>query len=1218
VLNASDDHLWGIISNGFILRLLRDNLALTRQAYVEWDLQAIFDGDLYPEFFLLWVACHQSRFEVPPGGRPEQCWLEKWRKQAEDTGLRALENLRPGVEQAIAVLGTGLISHKSNQALRGKLSTGQLSTQDFYRQILRLIYRLLFLLVAEDRSLLHPPLPSEEDGKDALEKAIQARRRYDEFYSISRLRFLTRRRAGTPHPDLWQIFQFVTVKLGSDAGCPELALPALGSFLWNAESTQDLNQCLVSNRHFLEAVHSLAYIRDGDVRRIIDYKNLGSEELGSVYESLLELHPIVNADIGTFELQTAAGHERKTSGSYYTPDSLVQCLLDSALEPVIANAIKGKEGEAPVDALLKLKICDPAVGSGHFLIAAAHRLAKRVAAARTGEEEPSPEATRTALRDVIGRCLYGVDINPMAAELCKISLWLEALEPGKPLSFLDHHVRIGNSLIGAMPEHILEGLPDDAYKPLEGDDKKVCSDLKKLNKAERKGFGPLFAQQDAETLAHFQRASALLEDLPEDRVEDIHAKELAFRDYEETEEYRNKKQLADVWCSAFVINKCLRTPGCDIASSGITQGQLNALANRQKFNDVLAAEVSRLSLEYKFFHWYLAFPEVIAKGGFDCVIGNPPWEKIQPEERQFFITIRPDIALATGAERKRLIAALMQSDAHLWSEWNRYRLSFDRFSHFIRASKLYPLSAVGNLNTSTLFLDLAAKRTNSAGQVGMIIPSGIATNEITSDFFQSLVRSGRIRSLFDFENGQSMFPDVDSRFRFCLIVISGSSLTRYNADFSFFRKSIEELNDPTSHFTLAYQDFELLSPNTGTCPTFSNVADAEITKAIHRRVPAFIQDKPTESNPWHTKIYAEMYNMTRASHLFHTTEDLLGKGAQQENSALHHGSDVYLPIYEARMLGIYDHRLCSVGINPKNVFRGAVSETTTIDEHGMPDHYAAPRYWLSLDDFQNEILNEYDKRWFSGFRMVTASTNERTMIAAIFPRTPFVNTISGLFNNFPAAENTLLIANLSSFILDYTARQRISGVSLNFFVAKQLPIIPPELYSDKAFIVLRVLELVFTSWDLQPFAEDCGWFGPPFRWEEDRRFLLRCELDAAFFHLYLPAEENGEWRMANKKDGSPYDETPEQLAELKKHFPTPREAVAYIMDTFPIVRRKDEEKNDGDFRTKRIILEIYDAMQESIRTGQPYQTRLDPPPADPRCCHPPKEIRIIKENLNGL
>jgi len=361
-----------------------------------------------------------------------------------------------------------------------------------------------------------------------------------------------------------------------------------------------------------------------------------------------------------------------------------------------------------------------------------------------------------------------------------------------------------------------------------------------------------------------------------------------------------------------------------------------------------------------------------------------------------------------------------------------------------------------------------------------------------------------------------------------------------------------------------------------------------------------------------------MYNMTRASHLFHTTEDLLGKGAQQENSALHHGSDVYLPIYEARMLGIYDHRLCSVGINPKNVFRGAVSETTTIDEHGMPDHYAAPRYWLSLDDFQNEILNEYDKRWFSGFRMVTASTNERTMIAAIFPRTPFVNTISGLFNNFPAAENTLLIANLSSFILDYTARQRISGVSLNFFVAKQLPIIPPELYSDKAFIVLRVLELVFTSWDLQPFAEDCGWFGPPFRWEEDRRFLLRCELDAAFFHLYLPAEENGEWRMANKKDGSPYDETPEQLAELKKHFPTPREAVAYIMDTFPIVRRKDEEKNDGDFRTKRIILEIYDAMQESIRTGQPYQTRLDPPPADPRCCHPPKEIRIIKENLNGL
>jgi hypothetical protein len=313
------------------------------------------------------LVCHQSRFEAPKDGRSDQCWLEKWKKQAEEKGLRALENLRPGVAKAIEAIGAGLVSHKANNALRTKLSSGELSTQDFYRQILRIIYRMLFLFVAEDRSLLHPPLPGEETGKDAIIEALRARRRYKEFYSIGRLRSLTLHRAGTPHPDLWQVLQLITKKLGADEGCPEIALPALGSFLWSQESTPDLNDCLLSNRHFLQAAHALAFVRDGNVRRGIDYKNLGSEELGSVYEGLLELHPIVNADAGIFELETSAGHERKTSGSYYTPDSLVQCLLDSALEPVIAETVKGKDGPAAVESLLKLKICDPAVGSGHFL-----------------------------------------------------------------------------------------------------------------------------------------------------------------------------------------------------------------------------------------------------------------------------------------------------------------------------------------------------------------------------------------------------------------------------------------------------------------------------------------------------------------------------------------------------------------------------------------------------------------------------------------------------------------------------------------------------------------------------------------------------------------------------------------------------------------------------------------------------------------------------------
>ena len=190
------------------------------------------------------------------------------------------------------------------------------------------------------------------------------------------------------------------------------------------------------------------------------------------------------------------------------------------------------------------------------------------------------------------------------------------------------------------------------------------------------------------------------------------------------------------------------------------------------------------------------------------------------------------------------------------------------------------------------------------------------------------------------------------------------------------------------------------------------------------------------------------------------------------------------------------------------------------------------------------------------------------------------------------------------------ARSSIGGTDLSFFIVKQLPVLPPEIFLEKpyfiGFIVPRVLELTYTAHDLDDFARDLGWDGPPFRWDEERRFLLLCELDAAFFHLYLPAEDDGDWRQARRSDGCPRDETPGQLAELKRHFPTPRDAVAYIMDTFPIVRRKDEEKF-SEYRTKRIVLEVYDAMQISIATRETYRTLLDPPPADPRCCHSPRE-----------
>ncbi|MBF6614969.1 MAG: N-6 DNA methylase, partial [Chloroflexi bacterium] len=473
LLNASEEHLWAFVSNGKQMRILRDNKSLTRQAYVEFDLQSMMDGEVYSDFVLLWLLCHESRVE---GEQTSECWLEKWSKEAQEKGTRALDQLRSGVEAAINALGSGFLSHPANRPLREKLRAGDLSAQDYYRQLLRLVYRLIFLFAAEDRGLLLDP-----------KAPVVARKRYMDYYSTIRLRNLAARRRGTRHADLFQGLRLVMEQLGSDTGCPALALPALDSFLFlngGNGAMPDLEGCELANGDLLGAVRELAYTVDANTLRPVDYRNIGSEELGSVYESLLELHPNLNADAGTFSLKTVSGSERKTTGSYYTPTSLITSLLDSALDPVLDEAARKPN---PEQAILDLKVCDPACGSGHFLIAAAHRIAKRLAAVRTGDEEPSPEATRKALRDVIGRCIFGVDLNPMAVELCKVSLWMEALEPGKPLSFLDHHIQHGNSLLGATPRLLKEGIPDEAFEPIEGDDKAVCSEYKKKNKQERTG-----------------------------------------------------------------------------------------------------------------------------------------------------------------------------------------------------------------------------------------------------------------------------------------------------------------------------------------------------------------------------------------------------------------------------------------------------------------------------------------------------------------------------------------------------------------------------------------------------------------------------------------------------------------------------------------------------------------------------------------------------------
>ena len=928
-LNRSDAHLWAIVSNGLRLRILRDNQALSRQSYIEFDLEAMFAGEVYSDLVLLWLVVHASRFVPREGERPETCWLEQWTREAEQQGARALGELRGGVERALRILGRGFTSHPRNAALRERLRTGALTPDGLHGQLLRVVYRLIFLFVAEDRtldgqSLLHPR--DDSDGGRA------AREAYAAHYGTARLRHLAGRIKGSRHGDLWRQFRLLADALSGEPDFERarrrLALPALGSFLWSPESTPELNDAELTNHDFLEALRHLAFTRQNKVLRPVDYRNLGTEELGGVYEGLLALTPRVSGDGADFTFAEFAGNARKTSGSYYTPDSLVQCLLDSALDPVVKEAVHGKSGADAERAILDLKVCDPAVGSGHFLVGAAHRLARHIARVRAhaaGESEPSPLLYQHALRDVIGRCLYGVDMNPMAAELCRVSLWLEALEPGKPLSFLDHHIRVGNSLLGTTPELIEAGLPDEAFKAQQGDDRKFCTGLRRRNKVERESgqqdMGYLMVAEPSAEYDTLASRSRWIDESPDDTLGDVRGKEAQFRRLVVSGEYRHRQLVADAWCAAFVQPKGVGV-GRDPALC-ITTDTLRGLeADPEALAPAQHREVERLAREYQFFHWHLAFPEVFeggGGGGFDCVLGNPPWERVKLQEKEWFAERRPEIANAPNAAvRKRMIRALADDDPELYRAFLDALRRSEGWSHLMRNSGRYPLCARGDINSYAVFAEGMRSVLSERGRVGCVLPTGIATDDTTKFFFQDVVGTKSLVSLFDFENRNGLFPDVDSRMKFCLFTAgSGAQPAADHAEYVFFAHAVEELRDPERRFTLSPEDIALLNPNTRTCPTFRSYMDAELTKAIYRRVPVLIRegrDGEPDGNLWGIR-FNRMFDMANDSHLFHTREQLAANGWELLGNVFRKDGAECLPLYEAKMTQTFNHRAADVVVS---------------------------------------------------------------------------------------------------------------------------------------------------------------------------------------------------------------------------------------------------------------------------------------------------------------
>lgn len=1202
-LNRTEAHLWAVLTNGRRLRLLRDSSSFSTAAYVEFDLEAMFDGELFSEFVLLYCVLHASRFEVPEGTAASGCWLEKWRTEAVTSGARALDQLRLGVQNALTVLGTGFLRHPDNARLREDV--GPKALRD---ALLRLVYRLLFVFVAEDRDALLDPEAGERQ-RDA----------YERYFSSARLRQRARRRQGTAHGDQYAALRIVLDALGTEGGRPELGLPGLGGLFTHTAADAPLDGLKLSNESLLAAIRHLAQVRDPGARRwrAVDYRHLDAEELGSVYESLLELEPKHSATDRSFELIEVAGNSRKTTGSYYTPSSLIECLLDTTLDPVIEDAVKRGEQRATaagrpdatddiVNELLSLTVCDPACGSGHFLVASARRIAKHVASVRERNPEPTVDAMRHASHEVIARCIYGVDLNPMAVELAKVSLWIEAMEPGKPLGFLDAHVRQGNGLIGATPKLLAEGVPDDAFKPIEGDDRKYAAGLVKRNKAQRGGQDELLF--DADPLPGNERYAAELARItaaPADSLEQVRAQESAYRAYTGSTAYVHDLHAADAWCAAFVWPK---RPG---APEAPTDQVFRALRGRDQsaVPDATHAEILRLRDQYSFFHWHLEFPEVFAvpesgagvqrgtgwAGGFDAVVGNPPWERVKLQEQEFFAQRNPRIAEAkNAAARKRLIAELRddRDGARLYAEFEAAKRRAEGESHFLRTSSRFPLTGRGDINTYAVFTETDRTLTGPRGQTGVIVPTGIATDATTQFFFKDLITKGHLVALYGFENEEKVFPGVHHSVNFALFCMAGSGSPDEPISIAFRVRQTAQI--PERSYPLTGRDIQLLNPNTGTCPVFRNRRDAEITLGIYRRVPVLIDETKEESgNPWGIS-FMTMFHMSNDSHLFRpsaqnseTFDDLLKEGWSLDGNVLVRGEERLLPLYEAKMLHHYDHRFSTYENATEKQLAVGTLPRFTVAQHQDASAVPLPRYWVPEQDVPTGEVDKngkpvmapgvssrltargWSRDWLLGWRDICRASDERTMINFAFPRVAAPDgTLLMLPQEDPVAA---LVACLSSFVLDFATRQKVGGTHLKFFTANQLPVIAPaQVTPHAAFINPRILELTCNATDMASFARDLGDTGAPFRWDSDRRAVIRAELDALFFHLYGIT----------------------------------RDDAAYILDTFNVTRDNDI-KAHGEYRTKNLILAEYDRMavagltlENPLTEGESgtYRSTLTPPP----------------------
>ena len=1187
--DTDGDLHWGFLTNGGVWRLYDYRARPRATAYFEADLGEMLesgDDDRLRVFYLLF---RRDSFVLRDGAVVTflDAALAEGRRYeeqvAQDLSSVVFEKVFPKLVEALAD------------------ASGE-SLPDVRHAALIFLYRLLFVLYAEDRGLL--PVNDSRYDDYGLRKRVR-----DDIAERAKTQDTFSKVATLYYDHLATLCRLI------DRGDESIGLPPYNGGLFAEDAAPLLESVRLPDAAIAPIVHDLSHAETDEGRRFVNYRDMSVQQLGSIYERLLEQEPMRDDD-GKIVVRPNS-YARKDSGSFFTPQELVDLIVDRTLKPLAEERLAAFEARSrelksdrrpkpqrlaelrkldPAEAALELKVLDPAMGSGHFLVTAVDFLSDYIAELveyvpavpewLDGEYE-SPLVRRVeAIRDdilrraaesdwvideslltdqaiirrmVLKRCIYGVDKNPLTVELAKVSLWLHSFTVGAPLSFLDHHLRCGDSLVGMRVQGSIE-------------------ELRRLS--------GLFASSAIQGAENATAGMQLIEEMSDADVAEVRESASLFRGVEDMT--ADMRGLLDFLCGLRWLTAGMKrrerteyeSPLVDFLEQNSQDAYRLLSLGPGAVDDVRPGNLETSEANFKrlwkyaravadregFLHWEVAFPgvwhgwqDVRPQGGFDAVIGNPPWERIKLQEVEWFATRAPQLALApTAAARREGIRRLRNQGAPLAEEFDAAKERADRLGQVVRKSGDYPLLGGGDINLYSLFVERAMALVKPDGYVGLLTPSGIYADKTAAKFFQSVSTTGRVGGLFDFENRRlgttlpPFFPDVDSRFKFCVLVFGGEERRFGETECAFFLNDPDAVKDPERCFPLAPDDFARVNPNTGTAPVFRSRRDADITRCIYERHPVLVDRSGRKMRRvWPVK-YVRMLDMANDSQLFRTAAQLQSAGFYPvKGNRWKKGDELFVPLYQGRMIHQFDHRANSVRVNPESTHNPYLSEEVTQAQHADSEYLPQSQYWVPIMEVESAITNE--RGHAIAFRDIARPTDVRTVIASLIPQVGCGHTLPILLpadESFDAEKAACFLGNLNSFSFDYVTRQKVQATHLTWYTVEQLPVIAPEDY-DRRFgettarelVRDHVLRLTYTAHDMAPFARDLGYDGPPFTWDEEERRHLRARLDALYFHLYGLDREDAE----------------------------------YVLGTFPIVRKQDETAF-GSYRTRDLVLAYMNAL----------------------------------------